>query len=175
LFLTILGALRNLVLDVTSGSIQMTNNQFSASSLVFGFPPGSTASFDYDAGLLGTGAVALSGAATNNIGTLASINGGTLSVDIDTVFKFTSPVTGNLHLTGKLVASQTAEIEITSIQVQGQTVTLQVQGAGPSATLQSSTDLKTWGPQSATQSPSGGGTAFTFPVNGTNGFFRVME
>jgi hypothetical protein len=179
--LPVKGALRNLVLDVTTGVLPVANGQFDASPLVFGFLNNSTASFDYDAGVfLGTGAIALSGDSTNKIGSIGTFStvGGvpTLSIQIDTTFAFNKLVSGSLHLTGNLVATQGASTpSITSIQVQAQNVTLNVQGASPTASVQASSDLRAWNPQAATRTDNSSGAAFTFPASGPRGYYQVKQ
>lgn len=180
---SIKGALRNLLLDATSSVLPISNGQFDASALIFSFPTNSTASFDYDAGFLGSDGIALSGYSTNKIVNGATLDAtGKLTIQIDTEFKF-GAITDNdslVHLIGQLVATSggggvTNSFTITSIAVQNQTVTLHVQGAKAGAALQGTTDFKSWNPQNATRSDDGTGAVFTFPAAGAADFFRVSQ
>jgi len=180
--ISVKGALRNILLDVTSSSLSLTNGHFDASALVFSFPTNATSSFDYDAGaLVAPGGVALTGLSTNKI-----FNGGTLSnaasaqtlvIQVDTTFKFKTLVQDDsiVHLTGMLVATQSAQLTITSIEMTGQNVVLHVQGAGSNPRLDSSADLKTWTTQSPTRSTDTNGVVLTLPTSGNQQFYRVAQ
>jgi hypothetical protein len=174
------GALRNLLLDVTSSLLPLTNGQFDASSLVFSFPTNAMSSFDYDAGpILGAKGVMLTGLSTNKIlngATLTSTGGvQTLTIQVDAAFQLTTGVSDSVRLTGMLVATQGGQLSISSIQVQAQTVTLHVQGASTNASLLASTDLKAWSMQSASRTDDSNGAVFTFPVAGSYSFYRVTQ
>jgi hypothetical protein len=175
------GALRNLVLDVRSGVLGITNNQFDASALVFAFPTNSTATFDYDAGLLGHSGLILSGLSTNKVVNGATLIGAagarTLTIQTDTQFQFTT-VSGSIRLTGNLVAKETtqgASPRITSIQVQGQTVTLHVQGVTSNAAIQLSTNLVSWSAQPATRTDENNGAVFSFSTSGPHAAYQVKQ
>ena len=175
---TLTGALRNLLLDVTSGVLPISSGQFDASALVFAFPTNSSATFDYDAGLLGAKGIVLSGLSTNKIVNGATLGSTgvvqTLTIKIDTEFVLNSSL-GTIRLTGTLIATQSALPTLTSIQVQGQTVTLRGQQIAPAAALQSSTDLKAWSIQPATRSDDSNGAVFTLSTNGARAFYRVTQ
>jgi hypothetical protein len=181
---TLKGALRNVLLDVTSSSLSITNGQFDASSLIFAFPTNSNSTFDYDAGFLGHDGLAMTGLATNKIGSAGLLSGAsgtqTLTIQTDTQFQFTK-VSGSIRLTGMLVAKQAvtpAQLTISSIQVQGQTVTLHVQGALPTALVQVSTNVpaaQPWKPQPATRTDDSNGAVFTFPTSGPRAFYEIAQ
>jgi hypothetical protein len=184
-FGTILGAVRNVELDVSSGVLPITSGQFDASGLLFSIKTSPKASFDYTAGFFGSGTVVLSGLSTNKVvngASLTPVSGvQTLSIQIDTTFLFTALQTNDssIHLTGTLVATQGPQrppgVTIGSIQLQNQTVTLQVQNATTTTSVQSSTDLKAWAPQPSSRSDSGGVATFTFNSTARNNFFRVTQ
>ena len=181
LFGTVKGALRNLLLDMTSGSLTMTNGQFDASALVFKFPTNSVASFDYDAGFIGHDGIPLTGYSTNKIvngATLTTVGSvQTLSIQIDTLFTFTAVKENDssVRLTGQLIATQTTGPSITAIEINGQTVTIRVQGAAQNATVQVSHDLKSWAAETATRSDDASGTVFTLPASGNASFYFVAQ
>jgi hypothetical protein len=175
------GALRNIVLDLTSGALPMNNGVFDGSALRFGFLTNGSSSFDYLAGPLGSASIALSGISTNKIVNGASLttvgDTQTLTIQVDTEFKFTALVANDstVHLTGKLVATKTAQPIITSIVVKNQTVTLQVQGAGSAPRLDSSTNLTQWTTRNPTITPQTGGAALSLPVDGPVEFYRAAK
>jgi len=174
------GALRNLLLDLTSGPLTISNNQFDASVLRFSFPTNSTSSFDYSTPL-GSAGIALTGISTNKIvngATLITVGDvQTLTIQVDTEFKFEalSPNDSSVHLTGKLVATKASQPAITSIVVKNQTVTLQVQGAGPAPRLDSSTNLTQWTTRNPTITPQAGGAILSLPANGPLQFYRAAK
>ena len=178
---TIRGALRDLVLDLTSGVLPVTNGGFDAAGLLFAFPTNSLASFDYDAGFLGSDGIALSGIATNKIVNGATLTGAagaqTLTIQVDTEFKFRAltPNDSAVHLTGKLVAVQAAPaVSITSIEIRGQQVVLHVQGA-TEPRLDSSPNLSTWSTRTPEKSSDANGTVLTLPLDGAQEFYRVAN
>lgn len=179
---TIKGALRDLVLDMTSGSLPINNGQFDASGLIFGFKTNGTAAFDYDAGFLGRDSIELSGLSTNKIVNGATLSGASgsqkLVIQVDTEFKF-SAISDNdsaVHLTGQLVAAEAAGgPRILSISVQNQNATVLVQGAAASTALQFSSDFKGWNALGAARADNANGAAFTFPLSGNQGFIRTTQ
>jgi hypothetical protein len=178
---SIKGSLRNLVLDLTSGVLPVSEGRFDASTLVFSFPDASNASFDYDAGFLGKDGIVLSGLSTNRIvdgATLVS-NGDlqTLTIEIDTEFTFTAIVENDstVHLTGTLVATGTKLPVITSVELDDQTLVIRVEGTGPAPALYSSHDLKTWTPRAADQTNDASGALLTLPLSGNQEFYRVAK
>ncbi len=180
-FGTAKGALRNLVLDVTSPSLALTGGSFDASNLIFGFPASSTASFDYDAGILGHKGIALRSNSTNRVATgatVATIAGvQTLTIPVDATFQFTAISTNDstAHLTGKLVATATPQPTLSSIGISQGTVTLHAQNASSTPNLQSSTNLTSWAAQQATHSTDANGDVYTFPATGPSGFYRLSK
>jgi hypothetical protein len=175
------GALRNIVLDLSSGVLPITSTRFDASALLFAFPTNSTASFDYDAGFLGANGIALRGISTNKIvngATLVSASDTqTLTIAVDTEFKFKAVVDNDssVHLTGTLVATTTAQPRITSIDVKNQSVILHVQGAGTNPQLFSSTNFIQWATRSPAQSTDTNGVVLTLPVGGPFEFYRAAK
>ncbi|MFO1501818.1 MAG: hypothetical protein U1G07_26155 [Verrucomicrobiota bacterium] len=181
-FGTIQGALRNIVLDLTSGPLPINNGQFDAAALVFGFPNNSTASFDYSAGFLGKDGIALTGLSTNKIVNGATVAGtpATLTIQVDTEFKFKAVSEGDstVHLTGTLVATQQNSQEqflITSIEIKEQQVVLHLSGAGAEPRLESSANLSTWTPRTPAKTTDANGTVLTLPLGGTLEFYRASK
>lgn len=178
---TIYGALRNLVLDLTSGPLPVTNGQFDAAELLFGFPANSSASFDYDAGFLGSDGIALSGIATNKIVNGATLSGGagarTLTIQVDTEFTFSTIADDDskVRLVGTLVATEASAPvpTITSIEVTNDSVVLRVQGGGSEPRLDSSSDLASWSTRTPARSSDANGVILTLPKGGPQEFYRV--
>jgi hypothetical protein len=171
------GALRNIVLDLTSGVLPISGGLFDASALVFAFPTNSVASFDYDAGIFGKNGITLSGVSTNKIVNGATLDSAsqTLTISVDTEFLLSGVVSGTLHLKGTLVAQGAPQPLITSIEVKGQSVILHVQNAGSNPSLFSSTDLKQWTSRTPTVSSDANGLVLTLPVGGPQEFYRVAK
>lgn len=175
------GALRNVVLDLTSGVLPMTEGHFDASELLFAFPTNSVASFDYDAGFLGSDGIALSGISTNKIvngATLTSTGDTrTLTIQVDTEFKFTALSDNDsvVHLTGKLVAVDVNLPMISAIEVKDQTVVLRVEGAGPEPRLESSPNLSQWTTENPARSTDAAGVVLTLPATAVHQFYRVAK
>ncbi|MBU6401573.1 MAG: hypothetical protein KGS61_14745 [Verrucomicrobia bacterium] len=185
-FATAKAALRNIQLLLTSPAVTVVNGQFDSSSLVVGFPTNATSSLAYNvSGLFSqSGAKPLSGYATNNVTTLATLvtagNQQTLTIPVDATFVFTL-VTANdtsIELKGQLVAvsASAAAPTIGSLAVQNQTVTLQWQGApGHSYQVQSSADLALWQTNALNVTSSTSDYAWTGPVSGPKQFFRLAQ
>jgi hypothetical protein len=177
--LVVKAAVRNLVLDLTSRPLPMVNGGFDASALLLRFPTNSSASFDYAAGALGQGSIALSGLATNRVVNGGILSSGTnlpsLSIQIDAQFYFKAltPNDSTVRVTGMLVAAPA--LEIRSIQLQGQMVTVEAQSAGGTANLQVSNDLKAWTSQAAGRTNVNETVQFTFQRAGDRGFYRLQE
>jgi hypothetical protein len=177
--LVVKAAVRNLVLDLTSQALPIMNGGFDASALVLRFPTNSSASFDYAAGALGQGSIVLSGFSTNSV-----VNGGTLSssagipilsirIDAQFYFKALEPNDTTVRVTGMLVAAPA--LEIRSIQLQGQTVTVEAQNAQATVNLQVSNDLKAWTTQAADRTNVNGIVRLTFQTAGDRGFYRLSQ
>ena len=179
---SIKAALREIVMDVTSGPLAIANGTFDSSGLRFEFPTNSAASFDFNAGFAGSGSRPLSGLSTNKV-----VNGATLTtagdvqrllIQIDTEFKFRTlaPDDSVLHLNGQLVGTRIIPPIISSIVVTNQTVTLTVDGvAGVQYRLESSTDLKSWVSRAANVTSQSGRFVFSTPAAGTTEFFRIAR
>jgi hypothetical protein len=186
---TILGsakaALRNIVMDLTSSALPLTNGAFDASTLLFAFPTNSTASFDYDAGaLIGHNGIPLSGNSTNKVAQGASLitagNVQTLTIPIDAQFEFKALVENDssVRFTGKLVATaggSTTAPSISSITYTNQTVSLVVQGTGSTPRLDSTSDLLKWTTQTPTIKTNSSGTVLSLPATNQWQFYRVAN
>ncbi|MHC1767730.1 MAG: hypothetical protein AB9869_26225 [Verrucomicrobiia bacterium] len=180
---TVRGALRNLVLDLTSAALPITGGQFDASNLVFAFPVGSKAAFDYNAGLLGSDSVVLSGLSTNKIVNGATVSGAagsrklTIQVDTEFVFELLSEGDSVVKLVGALVAVEAVQDQptIRSIEVKDGTVILRVEGAGAEPRLDGSGDLRQWTTQNPSRSVDGNAVVLTLPATAVQQFYRVAK
>ena len=179
---SIKGALRNLVLDLSSGVLPLNNGQFDGGALLFAFPTNSTATFDYDAGpLLGSDGITLEGVSTNRVASGATLettaDGQKLVISVDAEFKFTAVIENDssVRFTGTLVANAIPEPTITGIEVNGQSVILHVQNAGPTPSLFSSADLQQWTLRSPDRSTDANGVVLTLPATAAQEFFRVAK
>lgn len=183
---TAFGALRNIVLDLTSPALTLVNTNFDSSSLVFSFPPSSTATIDYNAGFVGQGSKTLAGYSTNTLVNAASLttNGAVkkLLIQINTTFTF-SLISSNdtmITLTGQIIATNSLSAApaplINSIVITNQNVVLTVQNATAQSLLQNSTNLTGWLPASPVVTTNNSGqTFFTVPMVGNKNFFRVQQ
>lgn len=179
-FASLLGAFRNVLLDVTSTNLALTNNHFDGSQLVFSFLTNSGAAFDYNAGALGSGSKKFSGLFTNGVsltGTLMQTGGVqriTIAVDADFKFSALSSKDSTVHLNGQIVAGRVAGPSFSSISFSNSVLILQVQGEGQ-AVLESSTDLINWAPRTADRSASGATTTYAVQPLGILEFFRIRQ
>jgi hypothetical protein len=181
---TAYGALRNIILDVTSSSLPLTGTNFDSGALIFLFSSGSSSALDYNA-ILEHGTLSLAGYSTNTIANEASLttNGNVeqLVIQINTQFAFTlvSPGDTPLDLVGQLVATNLSVVSaspfINSVIVTNQNVVLTVENATTQSELLSSTNLMTWASASATVSSNSGTVTFTVPVSGPHDFFRIQK
>jgi hypothetical protein len=174
-------ALRNVVVDVTSGILSITNGNFDSSALVFSFPTNAHSVFDYNAGFLGSGTVPLAGYSTNTVLNGASLTNTTagqkLTIHLDAtyIFSLLSSNDSTLHMTGQLIATGAPPaVVIHSIVVTGSNATLTVENASASSQLQGSTNMVQWFPVNATTNTVGGLTTFTTSASGVLQFFRVQ-
>ena len=179
---TILGsgvaALRDVLLDVMSGSIPINNGQFDASGLTFLFPTNANSTFAYNVGgfLPQHGVQALIGYATNKVtamGTLTASGGQqTIGLPINATFVFSLISSGDTVITlkGQLVATQTAQappLVVQSFILQDQNIALQWQGSpGEQFKILSSSDLNTW--QTNPINPTFANGIYTWSVPATN-------
>jgi len=176
------GAFRNLLLDVTSSVLTLNNGNFDSAALAFGFLAESSSTFDYSAGLLGSGSRTLSGLATNRVtsgATLTSVGGAdTLTIKIDTEFKFRaiSEDDSTARLAGQLVASRAVLPVISSIVFRDQTLVIRVEGTGGQPyRLQSSTNLRAWSPRAADVTMESNQQVFSARPSGALEFFRLSQ
>ena len=184
--LTAKAALRNLLLDVVSGTLPLNGTNFDASTLVFIFPSNSTASLDYRVtGFLSYSASQpLAGYSTNAATSAGSLvtsgDKQTLRIPISVTLTFTlvSPNDSFLTLNGEFVATRTIDVrpEFTSIAVTSGVVTLQWEGvAGQAYTLQSSTNLQTWTVCATNLVYSGAPYIWTTNTTGRREFFLLTQ
>lgn len=178
---SIRGALRNLQLDLISGPIEIKDGQFNAIGLTFAFLTNSGASFDYDAGLiLGAKGLPLSGMSTNIVSDASLTStpeGQTLTIKVDTEFKFTAFLENDstVHLSGMLVATAPDLPIITSVEVKDGKVILRVTGTGPAPKLDGSTNLTNWTTRAPEQTTDGNEIILTLPATAPYEYYRVQK
>jgi hypothetical protein len=180
-------ALRNLLLDVTSGQIALVNQtQFNADGLVFGFIPEAQATLDYVVtGFLNArDSEPLAGLSTNKIATLGSLaqSGGfevlTLPIDTSLGFQLLTENDSQITLRGTLVAKRPAATTPLTLSI---TVTnRQVILSWPSATgsgysVHSSSDLKQWAPRTGNTTTQEDRVVWTSEQRGTTEFFQLAK
>lgn len=180
LFVTVKGAFRNIVLDVTSGVIPLTNGEFDASALSFAFPANSTAALDYDLGLF-KDALPLLGISTNKVtkaGTL-TLEGGVqkLVIEVNTQYAFAALTEGDsfLRLTGQIVAMSASELRIGSISLADRKLKILVPDASPSIQLQGTRDFVNWTTPVVQRDTGAGTTTFTTDLEAGAVYFRAMK
>jgi hypothetical protein len=181
---TLYAALRNIVLDLTSPDLALSNGSFDPSTLVLSFLTNVDRTIDYRDSFSDQGTFPLAGSATNAASGDASLTttGGVqkLVIPIDTTYLVGSAGSGalagtTLHLTGQIVALRSVAAPIiTSFAVTNHTAVLMVTNATLQSQLLHSADLKTWSAASATVTNGAGLIIFTRPV-GQLEFFRVQN
>jgi hypothetical protein len=182
--ITVVMAVRNLTLDLTSPVVPLSSGSFAATSLEFTFSTNGDGSIDYDSPALGEADTAgLTGNSTDAASTQATLTTtGTvqvLTIPINMTFTDGSGTLDGttLNMVGQIVATQTAlpPPVIASISVTNQTVSLAAQNATAQSEVFISTDLKTWSFEPASVMTSGSQTIFTFPVSAGAAFLRVRQ
>lgn len=177
---TAYGAARNLVLDLTSPVLNLTQTNFDSSQLIISLVTNSSPVLDYRSALQ-SGSLTLSGEATNSIagGSFLSTNGNLLRLVIQIKATLAEPDNSVLTLTGEIVATNLLAIPtvpvITHVTDSDGDLVLSVTNASTTSQLLSSTNLTTWMPASATVSSNGGFIIFTTPISGPRTFFRVEK
>ena len=173
-------AIRNAVLSLNSTPLTLTGGNFDSTQLIFGLT--NSSSLDYNAGFAGKGTEVLNGLSTNSLsdgGTLTT-SGTTkiITIRISMTFTFTGSIPAVLTLEGEIVATNapSALFMINSVGVTNKTLVLTVQNASSQSALQSSGNLTTWLPATATMTTnSSGATFFSVPIGTSNSFFRVQQ
>jgi hypothetical protein len=180
-------ALRNIVLDLTSPVLTLTNDDFAGNNLVFTFIT-NTASLDYnytDGGaVVYEGTTGLNGYSTNTLVNVATIstnaNVRTLTIPINAQYQFTliSENDSSLELTGQLVATNALPLPpfIQSIVKSGQNIVVTTENTTAQSLLLTSTNLSSWTTASSTITTNGlGMIVFTAPISGPHAFYRVQQ
>ena len=180
------GALRNIVLDMTSPALPVIGGNFDGNSLIFSLVT-NTAALDYKSSVTGGGSLALDGDSTNTIVGQATIstNAGvrTLSFPINTTFVFSLLSTGDssVHLTGQIVATNSISGAVQapiihSLTIANQNIMVAAENATAQSQLLMSSNLTSWLPASVTIKTNGSGwIIFTTPMRGPRGLFRVQQ
>ena len=178
---TTYGAARNIVVDLTSPVLTLTQTNFDSSKLVLSIVTNSSPVFDYYSSSA-SGSIALSGNATNSIATGSSIstNGDLvrLVVQINTTISDTN--NDALTLIGQIVATNSLSAFVPPIITRlavtnNQNLVLTVSNAYAQSRLLSSTNLTIWTPASATVKTNGGYIIFTTPMSGPQAYFRIQK
>jgi hypothetical protein len=149
---TVYAALRQVQFDVTSPSITVTSGQFSPAGLTFQFSTNVTSTLDYYNSFT-AGTKTLTGNATNNVATLATLatvgSTQTLTLSVNALFTFTLISSGDtlVNVAGRIVATRTtaAPLVIQQPTITNHVVTLKWQStAGQSFQVLLSTNLPAW-------------------------------
>jgi len=174
-------ATRNLVLDVTSPVLTLTQTNFDSSQLIISVVTNSNPVFDYINIGFQHGSTPMSGSATNSVatGSFISTNGAVVQLVIQISATLLGTNNGVLNLAGLIVATNAlsafAPPVITGIIATNQNLVLSVSNATAQSRLWGSTNLTTWSPAGATLSTNGGLILFTTPRSGPRTFFRVQQ
>jgi hypothetical protein len=148
-------AARKIQLNALSPVAILADGQFDSSGMVFSFPTNSVSTLAYRVtGLLAqSGAIQLTGYATNKVTTLASLTTTgdqqvlTVPVDAQFIFKLVSEGDTILKVKGEFVATRTTQVPLVlqPIRVQNQVVILRWTGIpGQAYQVEASPDLGTW-------------------------------
>ncbi len=179
LFSSINGALRDIVIDVSSDPLPVSAGSFDATKVAFTFPADSKAGIDVSGGLTPQ-RFPLANLSAQNLAQAASVtdlNGGqklTMSLDAQFDFSLLFSNDSSLQLKGQIVATIEQPLAISEIKFADKKLVLSVDGSG-SVQLQSSTDLKIWGPRSADRTAANGKTVLTLEPQGSVEFFRLAQ
>lgn len=180
-------ALRNVQLEVTSGTLTLSAGAFDSSALVFSFPAAAAAALDYKvSGLVSmSGSKALSGLAANKVttqGSLKTLADGseelTVPVAAELVLKLVSANDTLIRLTGQLVAVRkggtTVPALFSGVTVVSNQVTLRWSGpAGASFRVEASDDLRTWLEQAGGATTEASGYSWRAAAPGGLRFYRL--
>ncbi len=182
---TVNAALRNMVLDLTSPPLPLTDGSFDGGSLIFSFIT-NTVTLDYNY-TYGSGSENLNGDSTNAVvsGATVSTNAGvrTLSIQISSQFPFKllSDNDSLVILNGQLVATNIVNVSlpppiIQSIVVNGSNIVVTTENTTAQSILLVSTNLSIWTAASSTITTNGlGMIVFTSPVSGPRAFYRMQQ
>jgi len=179
-------AVRNILLDVTSPVLTLSNGTFDSSSLVFQFLTNSGGSLDYRVTgfISSSGGRLLDGLSTNGVSSGASLatNGNdltlTLPVDASRVFTLISSNDATLRLQGQLVATAPigAPPLVVSVRINGSQIVLEwPTGSGQTFAVETSPNLVSWGPASGLIVVNSATTTWTGEIGGGSGFYRVVR
>lgn len=174
------GAGRNIVLDMTSLLLTLTQSNFDSSQLVVSLVTNSSPVFDYRIALQ-SGSIPLSGGFTNSIatGSFIGTNGDLLRLVVQVNTTLSDTNNDTMILTGEIVATNSLSAftppVITGVAATNQNLVLTVSNATPQSRLLSSTNLMTWSPASSTIGTNSGFIVFTTPMSGPYTFYRVQK
>ena len=155
LFTTVMAAVRNTLLDVTSSALTVTGGSFSGQGLHFNYPSNSTSVLDYSySGLLGTGSGSqlLKGVSTNTLNNATLIVQGaelvlTIPIDNSGTATALNPNDIQYRLRGQLVARAPVSVplQINAFQVSSGQLTFTIATTpDQSYTILESTNLTDW-------------------------------
>ena len=187
-FATAKAALRDIVLDATSGALPVTNGSFGSGGIVFGFVTNRNSALDcLVTGLISAnGRQKLNGLSTNRVSTAATLatNGGTLTltmpVSTDFFFSLLSNNDTKITLTGKFVATVSAAPPLTvspaTVHVQSGIVSFQWQASsGQTFRVEGSPDLQTWTTRASGITSATSTYMFSGTATGTKEYFRLVR
>lgn len=149
-------AVRDALLDVTSGVLPITATEFSSQGLVFNFPPEATTVLDYNySGVIGSGSGSqlLTDSSTNSVSTNATLKvvGGelvlTIPVDISGTATALSPDDVQYRFRGQVVARAPVSVplQINAFRVSPGQLTFTIATTpGQAYTILGSADLTNW-------------------------------
>jgi hypothetical protein len=183
-------AVRDIQLDLTSGSLTVSNEMFSSQELEFAFPPTTTTVFDYSYSITlggsGSGRQPFVGTLTNTVNTNATLGPQgaelvlTIPVDIAGAATVQNPNDLQYQLRGRLVARAAASLPLRISSFQSSSGRLDFTIAttpGQSFTILASTNLTDWPVTidqfTATNNPSVRTVAL--PASLPQQFFRVRQ
>jgi len=182
-------AVRDILLDLTSGSLTVSNGIFPSQDLEFTFPFTATTAFDYTYsafGASGSGRQPFVGTLTNTVSTNATLNAQgaelvlTIPVDIAGAASVQSPNDLQYRLRGQLAATSAASVplRICSFQLSsGQLGFTIATTPGQSFTVLASTNLTDWPTTvdqfTATNNPTV--RIVALPATRSQQFFRVRQ
>lgn len=177
---TAYAAMRNVVLDVNSASLSISNGVFDTTNLLFSFSTNIVGAIDYLDDFGDSGSDPLSGSLTDNGGANAyvTMTNGLLELIIPVSATY---VVGNslaldgtvLYLDGQFVAVQAPPPWITSAVISQHVATVTATNTTSLSHLQSSLDLATWQATDATATYISGTTIFVLPATNLVTFYRV--
>lgn len=178
-------AMRNLEVDAASGNIPLSNGQFDsrAMSVVFLTNANSTISYLVTGLISDSGSAPLSGTATNNSSTMATLGTTgivqTLTLPVDATFYLTliSENDTQVRLRGQLVATRSVDVPFT-LQVRAENQAAQLRWENPPGqffTVLASPNLQQWQTAAVNVTSTSNTYLWSEPATSTARFYRVAR